>query len=166
MRTFKTAVLTALVVAVAASAAAIGARRGDAVTDPNTGDQIGELFYGVAPTRILDTRSSLGASGPVGPGQVIEVAVRGQGGVPEQATGVMLNLTAVSPTSDGFLSVFPDGAWPGSSSLNFVAGQVVANQVFSALSSGGSIRIFNFSGTTHVVADVVAFTSTSPTIPG
>ena len=49
--------------------------------------------------------------------------------------------------------MFPGGAVPASSSVNFVAGQTVPNLVITGLSQN-SVSIFNALGTTDVIVDV------------
>jgi hypothetical protein len=123
-------------------------------------DPFGE-FTGVTPARILDTRSGNGqpAPGPVGPGSSIDVQVTGRGGVP--ATGVqavVLNVTAVTPSASSFLTVWPTGLTrPEVSNLNVVPGQTVPNAVTVGLGDGGRVSVFNSSGATHVIFDVVGF---------
>ena len=68
-----------------------------------------------------------------------------------------LNVTAVDPTAAGFLTVWAAGeAQPYVSNVNFQARQVVPNLVVSQVGAGGQVSIFNSSGTTDVVVDVVA----------
>jgi hypothetical protein len=123
-------------------------------------------FTAVNPGRVLDTRNGTGragAVGPVGAGQSINVSVTGLAGVPAVGvSGVALNVTADSPTAEGYLTVWPTGeGQPGASSHNFVPGLTVANLVLAKVGSGGQVSIFNSAGTTHVVADVVGYFSTS-----
>jgi hypothetical protein len=121
-------------------------------------------FTAVNPGRVLDTRNGIGrggAIGPVGPGQAINVSVTGLAGVPAVGvSGVALNVTADSPTAEGYLTVWPTGeGQPGASSHNFVPGLTVANLVLAKVGTGGQVSIFNSAGTTHVVADVVGYFS-------
>jgi hypothetical protein len=129
-------------------------------TRPTTGG----LFTAVTPGRVLDTRDGTGQNGstaPIGAGQSINVQITGQGGVPGSGvTGVALNVTVDQPTNPGFLTVWPTGeARPLASSHNFVPGLTVANLVLAKVSTGGQVSIFNFAGSTHVVADVVGYFS-------
>ena len=77
------------------------------------------------------------------------------------ATGVsavVLNLTAVAPTSRGYLTAYPSTMTrPTASSINFNAGWTGANLVTVPIATGGKVRIFNASGLTHAVADVVGY---------
>jgi hypothetical protein len=71
-------------------------------------------------------------------------------------------VTATNTTDAGFLTVYPTGgALPPTSSLNFVPGQNVPNLVMSKLGTGGATSIYNFAGSTDVVADVVGWYSPS-----
>ena len=79
----------------------------------------------------------------------------------------MLNVTAVSPTASGFLTVFPAGiTMPTVSNLNFTAGATVANLVTVPLSSTGMVSIFNHAGNTNVVVDVDGYYTSTPSTNG
>jgi hypothetical protein len=70
---------------------------------------------------------------------------------------VALNLTAVQPTVDGFLTLYPAGAAvPLASTLNFRAGSIRANNAVIVLGSGGGVSVFFGAGggTTHFLLDV------------
>ncbi|MBU3701039.1 MAG: hypothetical protein FGM58_03205 [Acidimicrobiia bacterium] len=69
-----------------------------------------------------------------------------------------MNAPAVAPTATGFLTVYPSGVGrPVASSLNFVPGQVVPNLVVSGLGADGRLAIYNFTGSTEVVVDIVGW---------
>ena len=120
----------------------------------------GSVYYPANPARILDTRTGLGtpggAQGQLGQQATIDVQVTGMGGVPANATSVVLNVTAAdSPGPDSYLTVYPTGTnRPLASNLNFVAGQTIPNLVIAKLSSSGKVTIYNNLGSTVVVADV------------
>ncbi|MFD7979188.1 hypothetical protein, partial [Streptomyces sp. NPDC059071] len=80
----------------------------------------------VTPARLMDTRSGLGVrKGKLGAGETVSLAVPQPG-----ATAVVLNVTATSPTSSSFVSVYPYGTQrTAASNLNFTAGQTVPNLV-------------------------------------
>lgn len=121
----------------------------------------GGRFTAVSPGRVLDTRQ--GAGVPIGAGQSIDVQVTGLQGVPSTGvSGVALNVTVDQPTSAGFLTVWPSGeAQPWASSHDFVPGLTVANLVLAKVGAGGQVSIFNSAGSTHVIADVVGYFSSS-----
>ena len=93
----------------------------------------------IDPVRILDTRTGVGLVGPFVSGVPRKLQVAG-GAVPAGATGVLLNVTVVAPSAAGFLSVRPGDATgaPSTSSLNFVAGDVVPNSVQVGLPTTGA----------------------------
>lgn len=95
---------------------------------------------------------------PLRAGQVLEVPVAGGStGVPSDAKAVALNVTATEARSSGYLRAFPCGATaPGTSNLNFVAGQTVANAVTVGVGAGGKACI-QASADTHVVVDLSGF---------
>ena len=124
----------------------------------------GNVFVGVPPTRIVDTRFGIGAlASPIGPGMSIPVTVAGVGGVPTMASGtppqaVVVNVTVTNPTAASFLTVWPSGTgMPLSSDLNFVGRQTVPNLVVVKVGSDGKINVFNGFGSTDVVIDVVGW---------
>lgn len=119
----------------------------------------GAQLSAVAPARLLDTRAGTGAAkATVGPGQEIVLSVTGANGVPATASAVALNVSAVNPTEQTFLTVYPDGEpRPDASSLNPDAGAVSANLVIAKVGEGGRVRIFNNRGTVDLLADLTAY---------
>jgi hypothetical protein len=122
-------------------------------------------LHPVPAQRVLDTRSGTGGRlGPLGSGQTVTLALGGVGGIPKSnVAGVVLNLTATRPTANGYLTVYPaDRARPVLSNLNFRPGQTRANLVTVPVSADGKVKITNSAGSTHVIADLIGFyTSTS-----
>jgi hypothetical protein len=120
----------------------------------------GSQYFPANPARILDTRDGTGvpggAMGQLGTSGTLDVQVTGAGGVPANATAVVLNVTAAdSPGPDSYLTVYPAGfTRPLASNLNFVAGQTVPNLVIARIGVGGKVTIYNNLGSTVVVADV------------
>lgn len=120
-------------------------------------------FQALTPSRILDTRAAIGTPtiAKVGPGQQISVQITGRGRVPTSGvSAVVMNVTAVAPTSAGFLTVFPSGVGrPTASNVNFVAGRVVPNSVIVKLGTDGKVTVYNHAGSTHVLFDVAGWYS-------
>ena len=115
---------------------------------------------GVTPTRVLDTRIGPGPVGRLGAGRSIDVTIAGQLGIPASATAVIVNVTTVSPTAAGYVSVYPAGmARPGTSTSSFAAGVVLATQSVLKLGVNGAVTTFNFAGTADYVVDVVGYVS-------
>jgi hypothetical protein len=117
----------------------------------------------VQPHRILDTRTGLGVpAGVIPAGSSRSFQVTGQGGVPAAGVGtVVLNVTAVKPSSNGYLTAYPSGRpRPGTSNLNYPAGRpAVANLVHVAVGSGGKVSVYAGGADVHVVADLLGWTS-------
>ena len=119
----------------------------------------GSRFLGMAPARILDTRSttSLGAAAT----RVLMVA--GQGGVPAMSdavppTAVVVNVTVTNPTTNSFLTVWPDGsARPVASDLNYRPGLTVPGLVVVRVGPSGAIDLYNVAGSADVIVDVVGW---------
>ena len=132
-------------------------------------------FVSLPPSRILDTRSANGVPGttPV-PGQgSVDLQVTGRGGVPASGVGaVVLNVTVVGATWEGFVTVYPTGQpRPTASNLNFASGQVVPNLVTVKLGAGGKVTLFDgqFAAdkTVHIIADVAGYyLDGAATVPG
>jgi hypothetical protein len=120
----------------------------------------------MTPVRMLDTRSGSGIStadgrfvggGKVTPGRPLEVTVAGRNGIPGGATSAFLNVTATQPEAAGFLTIYPCGPIPFSSTVNFNhAGQTVANLARTELSAQGTVCIYSLNPT-HVVIDATGY---------
>ncbi|NNN21229.1 MAG: IPT/TIG domain-containing protein, partial [Acidimicrobiales bacterium] len=125
----------------------------------------GGSYTAITPTRIVDTRS--GATDPAtyagktlnSSNESLSFAVAGVGGVPSNAVGVALNVTAIAPDTSGYLSLYPSGTSPpATSSLNFAAGSyAVANMVFCQIGTNGSVTVANFKGSVDVAIDVEGY---------
>jgi N-acetylmuramoyl-L-alanine amidase-like protein len=109
------------------------------------------------PTRIYDTRT--GGRLPLGPGQRVDIAVAGIGGVPAAGVGaVALTVTASRPSGSTYLSVWPAGGRkPTSSTLNLPAGSSRSALAVSALGGNGLVSLYNSTGTTELAVDVVGY---------
>ena len=126
----------------------------------------GSAFTGVNPQRLLDTRPTGTTidglqrnTGALAGGEIRSLPVTGRGTIPVTGVGaVALNVTAIGPTATSFLTVFPTGATqPTASNLNTAAGRTVPNMVIVPVGAGGSISIFNSSGSTHLAVDILGW---------
>lgn len=98
-------------------------------------DGAGLRFVPVTPTRVLDTRSGLGGWSPIhGGGQTFDTRV-----VPDGALAVTGTVTLVAPLRPSVLTAFPCGPQPATSSVNAIAGAVMANAVTVGVSGTGRI---------------------------
>lgn len=119
----------------------------------------GAGFHPVAPSRVLDTRYSIGYTGKVGPNQSFSLQLTGPLEVTNfDPSAVVLNVTVESPTAASHLTVWPTAVpMPLASNLNFGPGQTIANLVTVQVGNEDSIEFFNNAGETHVIADVVGY---------
>jgi hypothetical protein len=109
---------------------------------------------------LFDTRPGTAAGAIAVPKQLVaggsflEVQLTGNAGIPGSGVGsVVLNVTAVDPTADGFVTVYPCGTRPATSNLNYTSGRTVANTVITPVSGAGKV-CFYAHGTTHLIADL------------
>jgi hypothetical protein len=121
----------------------------------------GLRFHPTVPTRVLDDRVGVGATGPWAQGQTRTVPIPIAGGVGEppvvDPAAVVLNLTATNGTKGSYVSVVPPDADPAlSSTLNFGAGQTIAHGSLSA-STAHAVKIFNNTGSVDLVADLQGY---------
>jgi len=162
--------------AIAVNAYLDGAADGvDVVIDVTGWFASDRTFHPVAPQRLIDTR--VAGSTPVSAGQVYLAKIDALAGLPRGFVGaVALNITVTRPTAEGFLTVWPladttistpSRGRPGTSFVNFAAGQTVANTVVVGLGAGGTdvdgdgrsdvtgaIGLLVNAGTADVVVDV------------
>jgi hypothetical protein len=117
----------------------------------------GDGFRAVTPSRLLDTRNAIG--GPTRPFAAFEtrtLKVAGVGGVPADATSVVVNVTAANVTGSGFTTVFPaNTTLPTASNLNYRAGDVRANLSVVRIGANGSISLYAAESATDLVVDVM-----------
>jgi Carbohydrate esterase, sialic acid-specific acetylesterase len=118
------------------------------------------------PTRFLDTRIW---PGRVAAGKSVSFRVAGVRGVPANASAVAVNLTVTSPTSYGVITAYASGTdKPGTSNLNYVAGQTVSNLAMVPLGTDGRLTLTNTSsGSAHLMVEVSAYYHEGkPSAPG
>jgi hypothetical protein len=124
----------------------------------------------LSPARLLDSRPSdtidgrFANFGKLMANKTIELDVVGRGGVPGDASAVILNLTVVDPEAAGFITAYPcGGAKPNTSNVNFADRQTVANLSIIKLGAGGKICLAS-DKTTHLIADVTAYSPSGASI--
>jgi hypothetical protein len=131
------------------------------VTGYFTPDMTGATYHPIAPSRLLDTRvgNGLGAKIPANTPATFQVA--GRLGIPSNATAVTGNVTVVSPSFSWAVFLGPDPiASPGTSTINFNAGDVKGNGLTVALGSGGTLSATYMStpgNVTDLVFDVTGY---------
>ncbi len=119
-------------------------------------------FYTLPPCRLVDTRNPAGpAGGPaLQPAGHRTFVLAGACGIPSTARALALNATVTQPTAAGDLRLYPsDQPAPGSSTLNYGAGQTRANSAVMPLSaSTGAIQVqSDGAGTVHLILDVTGY---------
>ena len=133
------------------------------------------VYVPITPVRVLDTRSDVGVA-TIQDATPALLTVTGsiattsgqQNVVPVGASSVVINVTAINPTSDGFVSLRPGDATgaPAVSTLNVTVGGTFPNGATITLpTSGGSagqIQIWYEAyaatgGTTDLLIDVVGY---------
>ncbi|MFJ6757049.1 PKD domain-containing protein [Streptomyces sp. NPDC091273] len=109
----------------------------------------GALFTPVVPKRLADTRTT----GKLAPGATTTVS-----GLPADAVGAALNVTATETTGAGFLTVHGYGtARTDASSLNTRPGETVPNHVITPVGDG-KVSIWNsWGGSNHVIVDLFGY---------
>ena len=124
----------------------------DVVVDVVNTDGFGEDFLPITPTRVLDTRltSRVGAD--------TSVAVDLSSYLPGGDRAVVANVTSVHPASAGYLSVFPCGAQPTTSTLNFAADQTTA--ATTIVGTASSRICVHTSATADILVDITGSFST------
>ncbi len=113
-------------------------------------------FVPIAPSRVFDSRKY--AKDEIQNGLEYDVNL-GSWAMPT-TTAIEMNATVTDTLSGGYLSLYTyGGANPGTSSLNWVTGQTVANAAYvTANQSNGWIALYNGSGASaDVVLDVAGF---------
>jgi hypothetical protein len=129
------------------------------VTGYFTPDMTGATYHPTTPARLLDTRLA-GSGGKLTANTPRQIPIRGLKGVGSDAVAVTGNVTSVNSTSAWAIYVGPAAlSKPATSSVNFTAGQIVANNVTVSLSAAGSLwaTFMSNGGTTDLVFDVTGY---------
>ncbi|MEP7192142.1 MAG: CHAP domain-containing protein [Actinomycetota bacterium] len=118
----------------------------------------GAGYVGLSPTRILDTRSGVGAAKAKVAGKgIVALTVTGVASVPAGAAAVVLNVTVTAPAGAGYVTAYPGGASrPTASNVSYLAGQTIAGMVIAKVGTGGKVNLYTLASA-HLVADVVGW---------
>lgn len=118
----------------------------------------GAHFTPVTAIRLLDTRMT----GPINPatnatplqaGNTVRIPIAGVRGIPTDTTAVWVNITAVNPTRHGFITAYPGGPLPTTSTINTTPGNhAIANGALIALHNG-AIHIYT-DHDVHILVDL------------
>lgn len=116
----------------------------------------GAGFVGIAPERVLDTRTTT----PLGAGETRRVPVSSVWQAPEDAVAAIVTVTTTHATAGtSYVSAFPTGApdGPSTSVVNAYRGSDIANLAIVRLGPDGDIDVYNDRGETQVIVDVVGW---------
>ncbi|MFF5055017.1 hypothetical protein ACFY1S_17725 [Micromonospora sp. NPDC000663] len=112
---------------------------------------------------LLDTRDGTGGTtGVRGAKSVTTFTAVGIGGIP--ATGVsalMVDVTAINPTANTFLTIYPDLTDPKASAMNASVGEVITNSAVVKPGTNGKLAVRNAGGNVHIRVDVVGYFTTA-----
>ena len=120
----------------------------------------GAGYTPITPVRLLDTRKGTGAPvGAINPFGTVQVTTDSVDGLPANPQTVAANITVTAPAEGGYIETYPDYLTtpPGVSTLNFTAGQTIANATTMSTESSG-IKLYNASGgSAQLVVDVFGY---------
>ncbi|MEV1118837.1 hypothetical protein AB0I91_27540, partial [Actinosynnema sp. NPDC049800] len=117
-------------------------------------------FYPVDPVRVGDTRSSA----PARPDDPKSLWLGWTGSVPDDATAVLLNVTATEASTATYVSAGPGGAGPArSSTLNVTPAATVPNLAAVMLGMTGVVVLRPGAGSVHLVVDMAGYFAPVPT---
>ena len=121
-------------------------------------------FVGVLPCRIVDTRAGSGFPAGYGPPNLSPGVPRNFDlnsgpcpGLPPLVSAYSLNVTVVNPLGPGHLVIYPTSPLvpqPTVSSINYVAGQTIANAVIVPGGQNGNVTVVAGVSATDVLIDI------------
>ncbi len=135
----------------------------------STTGSVASTYHATSPARVLDSRptgsghTNIGLAGKFTAGTVRTFAVAGVIGVgatsaavPTNATAVTGNLTIVNETAPGVVALGPTMTASGATTtINFVKGDIRANNVTLALGAGGKLSAVYRSATAGATIDLI-----------
>jgi hypothetical protein len=119
-------------------------------------------FVGVAPCRLVDTRQAgfpPGWGAPaLSPGVLRNFDLNSDPqcpGIPAGVDAYSLNVTVTQTGGPGHLVIYPQGGvQPTVSSINYVAGQTIANAVIVPAGTNGGVTVVAGVSATHLIIDI------------
>jgi hypothetical protein len=121
----------------------------------------GALHLLASPKRVYDSRPgeppAIDPKSPLTPNVARTIDPKANSsGVPAQARGVLVTLTVPSLAAGGFATVWPSGAWPGTSNINFGPNQNIATTTVVGLGPGATFLVQS-NVATNVLIDIVGY---------
>jgi hypothetical protein len=122
-------------------------------------------FIGITPCRLVDTRQAAFPAGfgppALGAGVPRNFDLNSDAlcpGIPAGAQAYSLNVTVTNTLGAGFIQIFPQGgAQPPVSTLNYTAGQTVANAAIVPAGTGGGVTVIAGLSGTDLIIDINGF---------
>jgi hypothetical protein len=129
-------------------------------------------FVGYAPCRLVDTRTTTIPNFPAGYGPPALAAGSPRNfdlnnqpncvGIPAGVEAYSLNITVTNTLGPGFILIYPQGgAQPPVSTLNYLAGQTVANAAIVPAGTGGGVTVIAGVSGTDLIIDINGYFSDS-----
>jgi hypothetical protein len=115
----------------------------------------------LAPRRLMDSRQGLGTASRLEGGEIVELSVVGSD-IAANASAVALNVTGIFPSSNAFVTAYPCGDLPPTSSLNPGVGRITPNLVMAQVSTTGTVCLFS-NAAVDLVVDAVGYVSSTTT---
>jgi hypothetical protein len=121
----------------------------------------GSLHLLASPKRVYDSRPgeppAIEPKSPLSPNTARTIDPKGNSsGVPAEARGVLVTLTIPSLAAGGFATVWPSGAWPGTSNINFGPNQNIATTTVVGVAPGATFLV-QANVATNVIIDIVGY---------
>jgi hypothetical protein len=122
-------------------------------------------FVGFAPCRLVDTRTTTMPNFPTGygPPALTQGTPRNFDlnsdpkcpGIPDGVGAYSLNVTVTNTQGPGFILIYPQGgAQPAVSTVNYVAGQTVANAAIVPAGTNGGVTVISGVSGTDLIIDI------------
>ncbi|RAO51903.1 hypothetical protein ONO86_01997 [Micromonospora noduli] len=120
-------------------------------------------FVPIDSIALLDTRDGTGGTtGVRGAKSVTTFNAVGVGGIPASGvSALMVDVTAIYPTANTFLTIYPDLTDPKASAMNASIGEVMTNSAVVKPGTNGKLAVRNAGGNVHIRVDVVGYFTTA-----
>ncbi|MEU5962346.1 hypothetical protein ABZ777_14160 [Micromonospora parva] len=120
-------------------------------------------FVPIDSVPLLDTRDGTGGTtGVRGAKSVTTFNAVGIAGIPTSGVGaLMVDVTAIYPTANTFLTIYPDLTEPKASAVNASIGEVMTNSAVVKPGTNGKLAVRNAGGNVHIRVDVVGYFTTA-----
>src|SRR5437016_6304023 len=127
-------------------------------------------FIGVTPCRIVDTRGPAGSFGgpsiPASTPRNFPLPTGPCAGIPASASAYSLNITVTNTLGPGFISIYPQGgAAPLVSTLNYLAGQTLANAAIVPAGTSGGVPVLAGVSGTDLIIDINGYYASAAANP-